>query len=135
LVAAQYARRALALDPDLPEAHLVLGDALLQLEQVPEALHHLDVAGLLKPQDPSLRKTLADMASKDPDPGIRQGAQAVQLDLEAASDAGAGRYEQAAATAARAARFAAAAQMPDLAADIAARGQRYSRQRPWRDPP
>jgi hypothetical protein len=73
------------------------------------------------------------VAARHPDPAIRQGARAVQLDLGTAADADAGRFDQAAASAARAEDQARGAGLAELAGDIAERVQRYRAHRPWRD--
>jgi serine/threonine-protein kinase len=52
-LAEEYARRALKLDPDNPEAHMVLGFLFQEgLQDVDRSLHHLERSLAVKPDDP-----------------------------------------------------------------------------------
>jgi Flp pilus assembly protein TadD len=72
-------RTALALDPEDPEAHLNLAMALGQKGGAGDAIDHYREAIRLSPQDPRAYNNLAWIRATHPDPGLRNGAEAVEL--------------------------------------------------------
>ena len=63
-IAEEYAQKAVALDPKLPGAHLLLGELYLSNSQLPEAMDHLQKELSLNPADATIYYKLADAYSR-----------------------------------------------------------------------
>lgn len=82
--AAEEARQALTLMPDAPEAHYLLGAALVDQEEYAEAFEHLTRALAAYPGDPSIRLDIAaaQVGMLRFDDGIKGLTSVVQDDSE-----------------------------------------------------
>ena len=126
--------KAVELLPDHGGAHNNLGQALLRKNDLPGAIAHLRRAADLKKCSPRTLGQLAWLLTIMPDDRLRNGAEAVRhaeeacrqterktpelLDILAAAEAEAGRYEDAVRTANEAIEVAVASKQPDLVAKI-----------------
>lgn len=72
-------REALRLRPDYPQAHNNLGSALYRQGRMAEAIGHMEKSVELQPANMDTRQNLALMLAACPQPGLRNGARAVQL--------------------------------------------------------
>lgn len=69
--AAAAARTAIAIRPDLPRAHLLLGDALHRLGRKEEAVAEMQKAVDLSGDDPSIRRRVEAYLPKKPQQSSR----------------------------------------------------------------
>ena len=122
--------RALQLRPDDAEAHCHLAEILSRQNKAVEAARHYREALRIRPDFPEALNNLAWMLATSKEPGVRDGAQAVQLaeracaltqyqktvciDTLVAAYAEAGRFDDAIATAQKARTLAAEADETDL---------------------
>ena len=83
--AEEFARKAIALKPDLPLAHLLLGEVALARAQFPEAIAELNQERELNPLDGSVYDRLGDayVRSGDDDKAQRELSRAVLLEPNA----------------------------------------------------
>jgi tetratricopeptide (TPR) repeat protein len=81
-------RRALAADPRLARAHRNLGALLAERGEAAEAVRHLRAALELDPDLPGAAGDLAWILATSPDPGLRDGPEAVRWAERAARTAG-----------------------------------------------
>ncbi len=141
-------RRTLKLNPESTEAHVNLGAAFLMQGRHREAVAEGRAALALEPNRGPLLSNLAWLLATSPDPGARNGTEAVEcaeralklsgvndpvlLDTLAAAYAEAGRFADAVATARRALTFAAARNDPALVADLKSRIALYENKRAFR---
>jgi tetratricopeptide (TPR) repeat protein len=139
---------ALAPRPDFAQAQVGLGLAYVQRGQTHAAVDAFRAALRTRPDWPEVERTLAWILATDPDPAVRNGAEAVEraericqqtsyrdataLDTLAAAYAEVGRFADAVRTAEDARRIAAAAGNHELADGIAARRDAYRLARPFR---
>jgi len=75
---AQY-RQALALKPSIAQTHYLLGAALLTRGDLAEAIEEFRTALKLNPDLPPALNDLAWVLASNPDPDVRDGAEAVRL--------------------------------------------------------
>jgi Flp pilus assembly protein TadD len=142
-------RRALALDPEDPEAYMNLAMALGQKGAHGDAISHYREAIRLSPQDPRAYNNLAWIRAAHPDPGLRNGAEAVELaekacelrnerdvhllDTLAAAYAEAGRFPEAVAAVEQAIELAKALGPEGQAPELEMRLNRYRAGLPYRE--
>jgi Flp pilus assembly protein TadD len=126
---AQY-QEALQLKPDMAQAHVNLGNALLQKGNVVEAIAHFQQALRIEPAQPVVENNLAWLLAACSKASVRNGKAAVELASQAneltggknptilhtlaAAYAEAGRFSDAVETAQRALRLAEAQNDPGL---------------------
>ena len=148
--AVAHFERALALQPNLGEAHNGLASALLQAGRVREAVAQYQAAVAAAPENPYLLNNLAWALATCPEASIRDGARAVELAQQAerlsggkdpwilgtlaAAYAEAGRFSEAVAAAQRALELATARADTKQAEDLRARISLYQAGSPYRDP-
>ncbi len=72
-------REALALKPDVPQTHYALGQALLLQHKRDDAIAEFNAALQVAPDFPASLNDLAWIRATDPDPQVRNGAQAVDM--------------------------------------------------------
>ncbi len=142
-------RRALALDAENPEAHRNLAMVLGQKGAHEEASRHYREAIRLSPDDPSSYNNLAWIRATHPDPGLRDGPEAVELaekardlwgekevnllDTLAAAYAEAGRFPEAVAALEEAVSLAASRGLAEQTQELGRRLEGYRAGRPYRD--
>ena len=142
-------REVVRLNPEHPEAQLSLALALAGQGRLEEAIPHYEGAIRLGPDDPRPYNNLAWIRATHPDPGFRNGAEAVRLaeracelsgqrdpnllDTLAAAYAEAGRFPEAVATAQKAAEMALSAGWKELASGIEKQLQHFKEGRPYRE--
>jgi tetratricopeptide (TPR) repeat protein len=139
---------AVQADPNFADAYVNRSNARMQLGQPAEALADCRAVLRLQPDSvPTLNNVVWIQATAD-DPALRDGAEAVRhaeravdlterlvpeyLDTLAAAYAEAGRWAEAVAAADEAVALAQTAGKGELAAQIAARRERYRAGQPWR---
>ena len=141
-------REALRLDPNYPEAHANLGGALLIEHQIPEAIEHLSDALRLKPKFVVALEKLGWIHASSSVDAHRNAQEAISiaertvtlkgnkdaraLDLLAAAQAEAGRFDEASNTATRARDLAALSGSSQFANEVQERIRLYEQQRPFR---
>ncbi len=143
-------RKAVALDADDAEAHKYLAMALGRKGAYREAIAQYREAIRLRPDDPGPYNDLAWILATRPEPGLRNGAEAVKLaekacrlqgtreitflDTLAAAYAEAGRFPAAVATLEEAVSLAASRGRKEEAMQLRKRLQGYQAGRPYREP-
>ncbi len=148
--AAQAFERALALGADSAELRMALAEAAQVLDRPAAAIAHYREALRLDPGSLAAANNLGWLLATDPRPGVRDPDAALQiasdlargpaadepalLDTLAASQAAAGHFDAAVATAERAARLAADRGDEPLAAQIRARRDLYAGGRAYLEP-
>lgn len=148
--AARYIEQAIALDPNLPEAYALLGEAYLDDGRVHDGLRMLNRAIESMPSNVPVLNRLAWLLATAPDDAIRDGTRALQLasaasamtghqdpivlDTLAAALAETGRFAEAVATIDRAAMLAANAGNTAIAAELRTRIAVYQMGRSLRVP-
>jgi len=141
-------RRVLALDAEDPEAHRNLAMVLADQGKHEEAIEHYREAIRLRPDDPSSYNNLAWIRATHPDPGLRNGTEAVALaekacqlwgrgevdllDTLAAAFAEAGRFPEAVATLEEAISLATSPGLEKKAEQLGRRLQGYRAGHPYR---
>ena len=144
--AVPYLQKAVEIKPDDAQAHYLLGNALFRAGRVAEAVGSYEKAIQLNPDHVQARNDLAWIRACDPDPQVRNGAQAVDLALRAdqlsggknpvvigtlaASYAEAGKFAEAVAAEKRARQAALAQTNSALAGLLEKRLKRYEAGRP-----
>ena len=145
-----HLQAALDLKPEFYEAHFQLGAILAEAKDVSGALAHWRQALRLKPDWLELMNNLAWALASNPDPKIRNGAEAVQLaeracalsgsnspsflDTLAAAYAEDGRYADAVKTVEKATALAEAAHQTNAAGRFRFHLQLYRQNRAYREP-
>jgi tetratricopeptide (TPR) repeat protein len=148
-LARQHFEAALKSQPDYAEAHYQLGVLLLADKDAAGASRHWQAALRLKPDWLELLNNLAWLLATNPDPNVRDGAQAVKLasraaeltgqrhpgalDTLAAAHAEAGQFKEAVAAVEQGLKLAEAARDTGLADQLRARRELYRAGRPWRE--
>jgi len=74
-----HLQQALALEPGFATAHYNLGNTFLQMGRAQDALFHYNRAVEIDPNDAEARNNMAWILATWPEPGIRNGAKAVEL--------------------------------------------------------
>lgn len=144
---AQY-EAALRVEPDRAQVHNNFGNALFKTGRRAEGIAHYEQALRIDPKSMSALSNLALIRATDPDPRVRNGAEAVALaerscaisgrsnlgclDTLAAAYAEAQRFDEAVKTAEQAVALARSAQQEDLAEVIETRLLLYRDHRPYR---
>jgi tetratricopeptide (TPR) repeat protein len=142
---------ALALKPEADETHFLLGCALAQQGHIAEAINEYKASLLINPDLPQALNNLTWVFATDPEPQLRNGAEAVRLGERlcrvtdfreplflgtlAAAYAEAGRFEEAARTAEKAKKLAAAAGKSDLVEKNRELLESYRACQPYREKP
>jgi len=81
--AAEHLRAAMKINPRMPEAYFSLASTLLRLGQHGAALPLLRLGLTLQPGDVRALEMTARLLATDPDPGLRNGREAVELAVRA----------------------------------------------------
>jgi protein O-mannosyl-transferase len=80
--------KTLQLQPNDAEVYTCLGNALLRQGSLKEAIAHYEMAVTLGPQDPHSRNNLGWILATSSDPGVRDGAKAVDFAQQAVALSG-----------------------------------------------
>jgi protein O-mannosyl-transferase len=145
--AAEYAEAA-RLAPDDPRPHYLMGKAALKQGDSPAAVAHFRDALRRDPNDVQALTFLARTLAADPDPRVRNGAEALAcagraddltggalpfvVDTLALAEAEAGNFEQAQQTGRKAIELAGG--QTNLVGGLEAHLQAYASRHPWREP-
>jgi Flp pilus assembly protein TadD len=138
--AAQFSE-SVQLEPESPDAHYQLAQALAQLDRVEEAIWHNDRAITLRPDWPEALNNQAWLLATTPDQRLRDPKRALELatrakaladykmplvlDTLAAAQAAVGEFEEAQQNAAKAVDWARATDQTQMAGEIEQRLEEY----------
>jgi Flp pilus assembly protein TadD len=143
-------QKVLEIKPDDAEARFNLGNALVQMGRVGEAIAQHQRALEIKPADPRFQNGLAWLLATAPESSLRDGGKAVELARQAnlvtggenpiilhtlaAAYAEVGRFPEAVETAQHALRLAEAQSNSGLAGALQSELKLYQADRPWHGP-